>query len=195
MSPIVTAAGQYTERQALALGSPCRHAREWGPAEYLRRIVRRGQVDVLTFLSFDWFENSKPVWHVAVAVMLTPALLKRVDTWDHNDSAAAFRLAAELLGNAGDISKGRWAHKTEDGFDLYRAATPLETLMARGLIDSIAPLAPFMDASAIPELKEIVDGRNELGADGGATETVGADGAGAPIIRRRVVTAERVGDA
>lgn len=195
MSLIVTPAGQYTERQAYALLNPCRDAREWGPGDY-RRVIRRGQIDVLTFLSFDWLGSSKPCWHVAVAIQIGPQMLLPVEMWQHNDMREAVRLAVELLGDAGDTSKGRWlAHKkTDDGIDLYRAASPLERVVARGLIDAMPPLPPLIDAGGIPELEALINER-EMGTDSGRDPAIGTDGAAAQQFRRRKITPERIGDA
>lgn len=192
---IATPAGRYTERQAYALSKPCRSAREWDDAGF-RHIIHRGQVAVYTFLSFDWFEHSKPVWHASVAILVGPGRLKRLEHWTHNDVVAALRLATELIQGAGDVQKGRHAYRTVDSFDLYRAATPLEAAQARAAIDRMEPPPPFLTVSGLPKVEEWINGRTaELGADGSGAQTSRADGGDAPIIRRTKITAEAIRDA
>lgn len=196
---IATEAGLLTERQVNALFTPCRKVDEWGPGNY-RKVVQFGQVRVLTFLTFDWFAESKPCWHAAVAIMDTAQSLKPVILWDHNDQAAAVAIASELINGCGDPAKGRWARKTPNGLDLYRAPKPAETTLALKVINTMAPLPSFFKLNGLPdEVEELFNagrdvGKRSIHATNGRAEGAAApDGSAAASTRQKTIL-ERLGE-
>lgn len=153
----------------MAIRNPCTDAREWGHPRH-REIVLRGTVELVTFLAFDWFAESLPCWHAAAAIIAAPGRLKPVTAWSHNDEAAAMHTVMEVLGNAGEGARGRWARKTTDGIDLYRAPTEPEKQWAAEIILGKPELPPEFTVPAELEHERIDgDGNSATGTNGTRT--------------------------
>jgi len=175
-------------RQLAALENPCADPREWGRSE-CREMVMRGAVELVTFLAFDWFAESLPCWHVAIAIKRPDgASLKPVAAWDTNDRNTAMAVALETLGDAGDGKRGRWARMTTEGLDVYRAPTHEEREIAVGILQT---KCRYPGEFPVPtELSKYVERR--MDTDGSGSSATGTNGTGTPTTDRRIVKLWRV---
>lgn len=162
-----------TTRQQYALLNPCRHAEEWNLGNY-REEVARGQMRFYTFLAFNWFEKSKPLWNVGIAILEDNGDFKLHARWSHNDKNAALMLAVELLSGVGD-DKGGFKVEKPNFIDFYRAATERDRDIARLQISQMPPLKTGFDLGPAKELYErnrVVEAEQGAGGSGGENHAI-----------------------